>query len=117
MKSYKALVMAIVTTMALVSAFSFNAWGATASFEMAFSNLTLTLTSNSETLVPNSVSGYAQVSGTAGAPLETIPDYLRTLRYGTYNLSDGYYTEALGYKKCQHGGFITPAPTAPILML
>jgi hypothetical protein len=70
---------------------SFSAWGATASFELSFSNLTLRLNSSVGTLVPSSVSGYAQAAGWAGSPMEEVPAYLKQPFYGTYNLSSSYH--------------------------
>jgi hypothetical protein len=76
---------------ALVLALSVSAWGATAGFELTFSNLSVLLNRGSTSLVPNSVTGYAQIAGWAGSPMEQVPDYLKQPRWGTYTLTSSYH--------------------------
>lgn len=77
-------------TLALVLVFSASAWGATAGFELALSNLSVRLNGDGTFLVPSSVNGYAQIAGWAGCPLERVPDYLTQPQWGTHNLSSSY---------------------------
>ena len=83
--------LAVLISAALILALTISAWGATAGFELTFSNLSIHLNSSSTSLVPSGVHGYAQVAGWAGSPMEEVPDYLKQPFYGTYNVSSSYH--------------------------
>jgi hypothetical protein len=86
----KRIVLTTIIALAFVMAGNISAWGASAGFEMSFRNLALRLNSSTSILLPSSVSGYAQVAGWAGSPVEEVPAYLKQPFYGTYNLSSSY---------------------------
>lgn len=78
-------------TLALLLTLSLSAWGATAGFELTFSNLAIRLNNDTISLVPSGVKGYAQIFGGARYPTEAVPAYLEQRFYGTYNLNSSYH--------------------------